>query len=263
MTLETIPNVLACDCGNTRIRLAHIQGEDVQALQHFQLGDLGQLGEAVARLWNAMPEPKRIVAASVNPAALRALEAAALEATQEEVLVVGRDVPLPIDAAVDAPESVGVDRLCAASAAFDRLGTACVVADFGTAITIDCVNDAGVFLGGVILPGLRMSAAALASNTAQLPEVDVASAEPPDYVYGKNTRDAILGGLVYGARGALRERVEAYATALGSWPLVILTGGDANLISPHTGQDDFVQAVVEDLTLRGVAMAYYRRLIRE
>ncbi len=263
MTLEQIPHVLACDCGNTRIRLAHIQGEEVQGIKTFQLGELADLGEAVAGLWNAMPTPKRIVASSVNPAALRALEAAALEATQEEVLVVGRDLPLPIDADLDAPDAVGTDRLCAASAAFDRLGTACVVADFGTAITIDAVNDEGVFLGGVILPGLKMSAVALASQTAQLPEVDFTDAEAPEYVYGKNTAQAIRAGLVYGARGVLRERVEAYATAMGAWPLVILTGGDAKLVSPNPGQDDFVQAVVEDLTLRGVAMAFYRGLIKE
>ncbi|NBB74546.1 MAG: type III pantothenate kinase [Bacteroidetes bacterium] len=263
MTLETIPHVLACDCGNSRIRLAHIQGEDVQDVRTFHLGELAGLGEAITGLWNAMPTPKRIVAASVNPAALRALEAAALEAADQDVLVVGRDLPLPIDTDVDARESVGTDRLCAASAAFDRLGSACVIADFGTAITIDCVNGEGVFLGGVIMPGLRMSAGALAERTAQLPDVDVAVGEPPEYVYGKTTEQAIFAGLVYGARGALRERVEAYATDLGAWPLVILTGGDAKLVSPHTGQDDFVQAVVDDLTLRGVAMAFYRGLIQE
>lgn len=263
MTLETVPHVLACDCGNTRIRLARVQGEDVQDVKAFQLGELADLGEAVAGLWNAMPTPKQIVASSVNPAALRALEAAALETTQQEILVVGRDLPLPIDTDLDAPDAVGTDRLCAASAAFDRLGTACVVADFGTAITIDAVNEKGVFLGGVILPGLKMSAAALASQTAQLPKIDFVDAQAPDYVYGKNTAQAIRAGLVYGARGVLRERVEAYATAMGAWPTVILTGGDAKLVSPHTGQDDFVQAVVEDLTLRGVAMAFYRGLIKE
>jgi type III pantothenate kinase len=263
MTLETVPHVLACDCGNTRIRLAHIQGEAVESVRSFQLGELADLGEAIAGLWNAMPTPKRIVATSVNPSALRALEAAALETTDQEVLVVGRELPLPIDTDVEDAAGVGTDRLCAASAAFDRLGTACVIADFGTAITIDCVNDEGVFQGGVILPGLRMGASALAGATAQLPEVDIAGAEAPDYVYGKTTEQAILGGLVFGARGALRERVEAYATQLGTWPLVILTGGDAKLVSPHTGQDDFVQAVVEDLTLRGVAMAFYRGLMKE
>ncbi len=102
-----------------------------------------------------------------------------------------------------------------------------MVADFGTAITIDCVNDEGVFQGGAILPGLDMAAKSLQAGTAQLPLVELSN---PDWVFGKDTRQAIVGGLVYGARGALRELVETYATELGHWPVVILTGGDAALV---------------------------------
>jgi len=130
-----------------------------------------------------------------------------------------------------------------------RLETACVVADFGTAITIDCVNDEGVFLGGAILPGLSMGAAALAAGTERLPEVAPAA---PDWVFGRDTREAIVGGLVYGARGALRELAEAYATALGRWPPVIATGGDAELVCKGS---EIVQAIVPDLCLMGVALA--------
>ena len=150
--------------------------------------------------------------------------------------------------------------LCCAAAAFDRLGVACVVADYGTAVTIDCVNDKGIFLGGVIMPGLHPGAEMLHKSTAQLPKFDLLKNAEPDWVFGTDTREAILGGLVYGARGALRERVEAYAAELGSWPLVILTGGDAKLVSPNPGQSGLVQAVVDDLPLRGIAIAYYRTL---
>ena len=143
------------------------------------------------------------------------------------------------------PQQVGVDRLVpAAAAAYGRLGQACVVVDLGTAVTIDCVDDDGVFRGGVILPGARMQAAALHSGTAQLPE---ASLREPDWVFGKNTEEAIIGGIVYGLRGAIRERVEAYATELSEWPLVILTGGDAGLIKMDEG---FVQATVPGVGAR-------------
>jgi type III pantothenate kinase len=260
--MDTLPHILACDCGNSSISFACAQGETLTARQTFRLGALDGLGEALRRLWEPMDEPKQVVAASVSPAALRALEAAVLEATGQEVLVVGRDLPLPIETALPQPEAVGTDRLCAAVAAFDRLGAACVVADYGTAVTIDCVSAEGVFLGGAILPGLRTGAKALHQATAQLPEIDPADSGQPDWTFGTNTRDAIRGGLIYGARGALREFVEAYATQLGAWPTVLLTGGDATLICPHAGENELVQAVVPDLTLRGVAIAYYKTLLR-
>jgi type III pantothenate kinase len=258
MNEQRIPTILACNCGNTRIQIAAVAGEEVSGLASFALGQLEGLGQAVAELFARLDEPKRIAAASVNPAALKALEAAVLQHGGQDVLVVGRDLPLPIDTDLPAPDAIGTDRLCAASAAFDRLGQACVVADFGTAITIDAVNDEGVFLGGAILPGLAMGARALAGETAQLPEVRLAE---PAGAFGKNTDQAILHGLVGSARGALRYFAEAYATEMGAWPSVIVTGGDASLVCPHPGQDGLVQAVVDDLALRGVAMACYRRLL--
>lgn len=257
--LALIPHVLACDIGNSAIHFAHVHGENVTDVQAFRMGELADLGSALTNLWSQMPQPRKIVAASVNPAGLKALEAAALESIGDQnVLVIGRDLPLPIDTNLPQPEKIGVDRLCAAVAAFDRLGVACVVADFGTAITIDCVNDEGVFQGGIIMPGLAMGAGSLKANTAQLPLVELSN---PDWVYGKDTRQAIVGGLVFGARGALREMIEMYATELGHWPLVIATGGDAQLICGDPVDSELVQAIVPDLVIRGVAAAYYRTLI--
>lgn len=267
---ETLPFVLACDVGNSAIHFASVQGEDVSAVRVFRHGELAELGPALLALWNELPQPKKIIASSVSPAGLRALEAAVAEAItrfgtpessagHEPVLTVGRDLPLPIETDLPHPEQIGTDRLCAAVAAFDRLGVACVVADFGSAITIDCVNDNGVFMGGAILPGLAMSAKLLADKTAQLPAVELSQ---PDWVYGKDTRQAIVGGLVFGARGALRELTESYATALEHWPTVVITGGDAALICPAHGESELVQAIVPDLTIRGIAAAYYRTLLK-
>jgi type III pantothenate kinase len=267
---ETFPFVLACDVGNSAIHFASIQGEVVSPVQVFRHGELAELGPALVELWNELPQPKKIVASSVNPAGLRALEAAIAAAItrpatpyspagHESVLVVGRDLPLPIDTDLSNPEQIGTDRLCAAVAAFDRLGVACVVADFGSAITIDCVNDSGVFMGGAILPGLAMSAKLLGDKTAQLPVVELSQ---PDWVYGKDTRQAIVGGLIFGARGALRELTESYATALEHWPVIVITGGDAHLICPAPAESELVQAIVPDLTIRGIAAAYYRTLLK-
>jgi len=256
---DSIPGVLACDVGNTNIRLAAVCGEDVSDVRVVAADSPAELAAAVTHLWETMADPRRIVASSVAPEALAALEAAVDTATGQEVLVVGRDLPLPIATDLPAPEAVGTDRLCAAVAAYDRLGDACIIADFGTAITIDCVSDAGVFLGGAILPGVSMAADSLADRTAQLPRVTPAE---PTNVLGKDTAEAIRSGLIALARGGLRDRVEAYANELGHWPLVVCTGGDAGLIVGDLARNELVQAVVEDLTLRGIAIAYYKSLVK-
>ena len=254
-----IPNVLACDIGNTSVRIARVHETNSSALASFDNDDLSGLGDALAAVWDQMAGSGTVAASSVNPEGLQAMEAAAGEAIGQDVLVIGRDLPLPIETSVPHPAGIGTDRLCAAAAAYDHLGVACVVADFGSAITIDCVDSGGVFQGGAILPGLRMGARALASQTAQLPEVQVAE---PNWVYGQDTAQAIIGGLVLGARGALRELVEAYATEMGSWPVVILTGGDARVICPDVNESELAQAIVDDLVLRGVAIAYYKFMLK-
>jgi type III pantothenate kinase len=257
--MSEIPNVLACDVGNSAVHFAHVQGEDVTAMQTVRVGELRQLGRRLAELWRQIPEPKKLVACSVNPPALKALEAAAAEAVHEGVLVVGRDLPLPMQTDLPDPQGIGTDRLCAAVAAYDRLGSACVVADFGTAITIDCISNEGVFLGGAILPGLGMAADSLHEHTAQLPRVRLSV---PRWVFGKDTDQAIIGGIIATARGALRELVEAYATELGQWPIVILTGGDARLVCANPNKGELVQAIVPDLAVRGAALAYYNSLLK-
>ena len=255
--MNSIPSVLALDIGNTSIHLAIVCGEDVTDPKRFDIAAPTGLAEELDALWTQMDEPRRVVASSVNPDATTRVAKIVLDTLSEDVCLVGRDVPLPMATDVETPESVGTDRLCAAVAAYDRLGASCVVADFGSAATIDCVNDEGVFLGGVILPGIGMSLAALAEHTALLPSLDPADPEGP---LGKTTSDAIQLGVLAAARGALRDRTEAYAELLGHWPLVVCTGGDAARVAGQLDLSDLVQAVVPDLTLRGVAMAYYNAM---
>ena len=253
-----IPNVLACDIGNSAVKFAAVCGDQVDEIHVAQIGELTELGAAVKSVWDEMIAPKFVVASSVNPAGTKALEAAVSQTLDVDLLLVGRDIDLPMETDVETPESIGVDRLCAAVAAYDQLGAACVVADFGTAITFDCVSETGVFLGGAILPGLATSANSLAEKTAQLPRVDLA--EPPAGP-GKDTASAIQLGLLAAARGAMRHCVETFAELLGHWPLVICTGGDAALVVGDLQDSELVQAVVPDLALRGVAIAYYRTLL--
>jgi type III pantothenate kinase len=163
---------------------------------------------------------------------------------------VGENLEPPISVDLSEPTQVGTDRLCAAAAAYAKVKGACVVADIGTATTIDLVSDNGVFLGGTIVPGIKLCARALHEHTAQLPLVEeVGSGE----TLGKDTAAAIRNGVFAMMCGALREITERYATDIGKWPPLILTGGDARKVADAC---DFVDALGEDLSLDGLALAY-------
>ncbi len=191
----------------------------------------------------------RIAIASVVPAATAVLRAFLERRHDVPCGVVGRDIPVPLPLDVDEPETVGIDRICAAAAAFARTRAACVVVDFGTAATVNAVADNGVFIGGAILPGLGLAARALNEHTAALPLVDTSG---PVQLLGRDTRQAIRTGIVTGLRGAVRELVESMAESFGKWPKLLFTGGDAARMGEVC---DFVDAVVPDLGLLGVDLA--------
>jgi type III pantothenate kinase len=251
-TLPRADSLLAIDVGNSRIKLAVWSEDGLQGVRSVETADENAWGDVLADAWRGASGRRAVVMGSVVPAADARFEQVAQGVTGTQILRVRRDVPLPLPLDVESERDVGVDRVCSAAAAHERLGQACAVASFGTAITIDFVSSDGQFQGGAILPGLDTSCAALASATAALPRVQPA---PPRNVCGKNTHEAILSGVVLGAVGAMREIVERYATETCRWPTLVITGGHAALIKDHA---DFIDAVVPDLCLIGVALAFRR-----
>lgn len=246
--------LLAIDIGNSRIGMAACEAAGLRDVRRVSAHDDDAWDDALRELWSSLvgSTHRAVVIGSVAPRTAAALIERVETICEVEPLRVRDDLPLPIKLALDRNDEVGVDRICSAAAAHERLQGACAVASFGTAITVDCVSSEGEFLGGAILPGLEMGCAALHEGTAQLPEIHAAA---PVGVFGRTTRDAILNGVIYGAVGALRELVERYATALGEWPQLVATGGDVELIHRHA---DFIDSVVPDLCLMGVALAYRR-----
>ncbi len=221
-----------------------------------------QWEEQIAEAWNRIEgrENAAIVAAGVNPPMERAIEDAVLSAANRRVVWVGRDLSLPIKVLTDAPEQTGIDRVLNVAAAYEQIGNGCVVVDAGTAITIDCCNDRGEFLGGAIAPGLRLQLEALHEKTALLPELKTNEFTVPRGHFGQNTRDAIQHGVYHGIRGMVKELVENYATDLGRWPEIIATGGDAAVLF---GGWELIHAISPDLTLYGIALAYAEHHIRD
>ena len=136
---------------------------------------------------------------------------------------------IPMDIQVKQPERVGIDRLLAALAVkhICNKGEPAIVIDLGTAITVDLLSAAGAFEGGAILPGIGMSAEAMASQTEALPLLAIHELSTPPSPVGKSTQAAIESGLFWGAVGAIRELVVQQSKTLDILPTLYFTGGAA------------------------------------
>jgi type III pantothenate kinase len=250
--LQTNASLLILEIGNSHISVATCIAQQIRTNERFGLEQTDRVVQYAGQAWSALPDDrvKAVAAATVVPNVMANLRQRLSEQMQSPVLTVGRELHRPLSLAVEHPERVGMDRVCAAAAAYDVIRRACVTASFGTAITIDCVNDEGVFMGGAILPGLALQAKALHEGTAALPLVKI---QATGQAYGASTEQAICNGVLLGAVGALREITERYATELHAWPQLVVTGGNADLIA---GQCEFIDNVVPDLCVRGIALAY-------
>ncbi|MBK8913769.1 MAG: type III pantothenate kinase [Phycisphaerales bacterium] len=248
-----VDGLLVIDVGNTRVATAAWTSGALGPAQRAAIENEAEWTGQILAAWDELrtARSRAVVIGSVNAPALERVRGTADESFAEGVYLVGDDVPLPMPVDAD-PHTVGPDRVCSAAAAFEQVQSACAVASFGTAITVDCVSAEGRFMGGAILPGLQMSLDALHDHTDRLPAVQAAA---PQTACGRGTSEAMLAGVVYGAAGALREIVERFATDLRRWPPLIATGGNAPLIQPYA---NFIDAVVPDLCLRGIALAYRR-----
>ena len=251
-TPQPVDTLLAIDIGNTRIGMGIWDSDGLHDVQRVAADHPKTWSAALEKTWTATSHghKRAVVIGSVAPDQTRLITPLIEKVCGEAPLSVRTDLPLPIDLEIENPHEIGVDRICCAAAAYERIEGACAIASFGTATTIDCVSPGGHFIGGVILPGLEMSCKALHEHTAQLPHV---KPNVPKSPFGRNTPDAIVSGVSYAAVGALREIVERFATELGEWPHLVITGGSASIVGKLA---DFVDAIVPDLCLMGIALTY-------
>jgi type III pantothenate kinase len=168
--------------------------------------------------------------------------------------VVGPGVRTGMPIRMDNPRELGADRLVNAVAAHDALGGPCVVVDFGTAITYDCVSAGGEYLGGIIGPGVEISLEALTSRAAAIPKIDLLR---PRMLIGKSTVDAIRSGVVYGFAAQVDGILARLRNELGERTAAIATGGLADAIVPFC---EAIHAVDPLLTLTGLRLIYERNV---
>lgn len=189
---------------------------------------------------------------SVVPSVTDPLSKACALYLHAEPVIVDARAPLPIRLDVEEPLSVGADRLINTLAASRLYARDTICVDLGTATTFDCITAEGVFLGGVIMPGVRTSADTLTRRTSKLPATELV---PPRQIIGKRTEECIRAGVLFGAAEAIDGIVRRIKA---DWPnaavpLVVATGGLAEVLQPFCSQFDRVEPF---LTLEGLRMAH-------
>ena len=240
-------NILAIDAGNSRIKWGIADGNGWLRRAWLATADVDTLGEILQDL----PAPARIVVSNVAGERVRAALTEALAVYGVAPLwVTGRDAQCGVRSGYADPAQLGSDRWAGLIAAWKlygnphETGRACVVVNAGTTMTVDALSAEGVFLGGVIVPGLDLLRASLERGTAQLRMQQGAF-----YYFPDNTADAIMSGAINALAGAI-DRLRGYMEETGQGaPLVVLSGGAAALIKPRL---NVAVALVDNLVLEGL-----------
>ena len=251
--------LLTIDLGNTNTVLGVFEGAELRA--HWRLATrreqtADEYGILVRNLFMSsglVPTAIEGVAlASVVPPLTPVLVALSKQYLDLEPLVVEPGVRTGMPILYEPPSDVGADRIVNGVAAFAAYGGPVIVVDFGTATTLDVVTRKGEYLGGVICPGVGISADALFQRAARLPRVDLRS---PGKVIGRSTVGSIQSGLYFGYSSMVEGIIKRIRTELGEAARVVATGGLAETLA---GEIPSIEAVDPVLTLTGLRLIWER-----
>lgn len=257
--------LLAIDVGNTNTVLGIFRGAELVADWRIETNER-RTGDEYAVLLHALlglgrgSDPVGVQAithgmvSSVVPTVVDGLQRLFEHHLRVPVLVVGPGIKTGMPILYENPREVGADRIVNAVAAYDRVRESCIVVDFGTATTWDVVTPKGEYLGGVIAPGVSISAEALYEHASKLPRVGI---ERPDKVVGRNTVASMQSGLLYGYASMVDGVVDRIRDETGWTARCIATGGLAPLIA---GESRCIDSTDEMLTLKGLAILFQRNL---
>lgn len=247
--------LLALDVGNTNVTIGVYDGDRLATAWRLQTGleqtadEWGiKLRQLLTMAEISLTSIQGIVIASVVPPVDALLAEMCRKYFHVEPLFVSVDLNLGVRVDIDNPREAGADRLANAAAAAELYSCPAVVVDFGTAMNFDVVSADRAFIGGLICPGIGMSASGLYQKTARLPLVDI---RRPAQLIGRNTIDCIQNGLYYSIVGAVDSILERLIAELGSSTRIVATGGHAELVDSK-----YFHAIDRDLTLKGLKLIW-------
>jgi type III pantothenate kinase len=251
--------LLAVDVGNTNTVLGLYEGRELT--RHWRVttrrdataDEVALSVEALlATRGAAAPRPDDVIVASVVPSLGYPIRQAFKQIFGREPVFVEPGIKTGMPILYDVPQEVGADRIVNAVAAHARLGGPCIVVDFGTATTFDVVTAKGEYSGGVIVPGVGISAEALFERAARLWRVEI---RRPERVVGKTTTSSIQSGLYFGYLSLVDGVIDRIEKEIGEKPRVIATGGLAQLFG---GGSERIEEVDPLLTLTGLRLIHER-----
>jgi len=251
--------LLVVDLGNTNVVLGLYDGEKL--VQTFRVATVrSRTEDEYAVLLQQLLSLRHLssrsvtaaIIASVVPQLTEVMLSAIRQAVGREPLLVGPGVKTGMPVLYDNPQDVGADRIVDAVAAYARFQAGVIIVDFGTATTFNCVSPKGEYLGGVIVPGVKVSLEGLMQSAAKLRPVELTA---PPQVLGRNTTHAIQSGAIHGYAAMVDGLVEKLQQELAFPCRVIATGGLSSLIGKHTKR---IEQLDPNLTLEGLRILYER-----
>lgn len=251
--------LLAIDIGNTSITLGVCNGKrivyTVQVDANLNIISLRKkvIGEFknIKRNFSVIDG---VIICSVVPKLLKEVKDFTIKIFCQRALIVGKDVFVPIKNCYLDPKQVGQDRLVCAYAAMQLYGKPAIIIDLGTAITLDVVSNKNNYEGGIIIPGIRLSAESLYKKTALLPRIDI---HKPCALIGKDTEGSILSGIFYGYGAMISGLILKVERLIKGKPKVIVTGGYASIMKRYINRK--VDIIDPFLALRGLLLIWDNR----
>lgn len=254
-------DLLVIDVGNTHTVLGVYRGEVL--LGHWRIASdpertSDEIGVLLRNLFEiagiSLPDIQGVAISSVVPALTPVFVDVCREYFHREPVVVGPGIRTGMPIQYEDPREVGADRIVNAVAGYTRYRSALIIVDFGTATTFDYVSRDGSYQGGMIAPGLGISMEALFERASKLPKVELAR---PPRVLGRNTVNSMQSGILFGYAALVDGLIERLVGEVGGSPLVIATGGLAELIQPEAKRIDKVEKF---LTLEGLRILHDRNV---
>lgn len=253
--------ILAIDIGNTNIVVGCIRNDEILFTERMSTDSNKTVLEyavSIKTLFElydiSLKDLTGSIISSVVPPVTNTIREAIGKITQRDVMVVGPGIKTGINILTDNPAATGSDLIVDAVAAIAKYPCPLIIFDFGTATTASVVDKKKNYLGGMILPGLRISLDALTNRTSQLPRI---SLKTPKKAIGTNTVDCMTSGILYGNAAMLDGVVERIEAELGEKATVIATGGLANLIVPLCKQNIILD---DNLLLNGLNLIYKKNI---